>query len=428
MENVVIVSGSRTPIGAYGGTLQSTPIVELGAITLKKTLEKASTRPVVSQECIKFAADAIRDDGTVELETRYHDYDQALQPIMVDQVIMGNVIGAGQGQNVTRQAMIRAGIPKETCATTVNKLCASGMEAVALAYQAIRCGDAEIILAGGMENMSMIPYALPSARWGQRMADGKMVDLMIYDGLFEIFYGYHMGITAENIAEKYGITREEQDEIGALSHQRAMNAIADGTFKDEIAQVTIPQRKGDPLVFDTDERPMDTSAEKMGKLRPAFKKDGTVTAGNASGLNDAAASLLLMSETKANDLGLTPIVKIKAHSSAGLDPAYMGLGPIPAVRKILAKHNLAIADFDRIELNEAFAAQAIACVRELGCDIEKTNTLGSGISLGHPIGCTGARILVTLMNQMRQNDLELGLASLCIGGGQGMGMVLEKTA
>ncbi len=426
MENVVIVSGSRTAIGAYGGTLQTTPVVDLGAITLKETLKKAGTRPVVSEECIKFAADAIADAGTLELESRYHDYDQTLQPIAIDQVIMGNVIGAGQGQNVTRQAMIRAGIPKETCATTVNKLCASGMEAVALAYQAIRSGDSEVVLAGGMENMSMIPYALPSARWGQRMADGKMVDLMIYDGLFEIFYEYHMGITAENIAAKYGITRQEQDELGALSHQRAMKAIADGTFKDEIAAVTIPQRKGDPLIFDTDERPLETTAEKMGKLRAAFKKDGTVTAGNASGLNDAAASLLIMAETKAKKLGLRPIVTIKAHASAGLDPAFMGLGPIPAVRKILARHDLAMENFDRIELNEAFAAQAIACVRELGCDMEKTNAVGSGISLGHPIGCTGARILVTLMNQMNQQDLQMGLASLCIGGGQGMAMVLEK--
>jgi len=279
-----------------------------------------------------------------------------------------------------------------------------------------------------MENMSMIPYALPTARWGQRMGDGELIDLMVYDGLFEKFYGYHMGITAENIAAKYGITRDDQDELGALSHQRAMKAIGDGLFKNEIAPVTIPQRKGDPIIFDTDERPMETSAEKMAKLRTAFKKDGSVTAGNASGINDAAASLLLMSEHKARELGLRPLVTIKAHASAGLDPAYMGLGPIPAVRKIYARHNLTIDDFDRIELNEAFAAQAIGCVRELGCDMEKTNVVGSGISLGHPIGCTGARILVTLMNQMTREDLGLGLASLCIGGGQGMAMVLERAA
>lgn len=426
MENVVIISGSRTAIGAYGGTLTSTPVMDLGAVTMKETLKKAGVRPVASDECIKFAADPLREEGMIELEQQYHDYSSTLIPVMIDQVIMGNVIGAGQGQNVTRQAMIKAGIPKETCATTVNKLCASGMEAVALAYQAIRSGDADVILAGGMENMSMIPYALPSARWGQRMGNGELVDLMVYDGLFEKFYGYHMGITAENIAAKYGITRTEQDELGALSHKRAMAAISEGLFKEEITPVIVSQRKGDPLVFETDERPMETSAEKMGRLRPAFTKDGTVTAGNASGINDAAASLLVMKESKAKELGLTAQLRIKAHASAGLDPAYMGLGPIPAVRKILAGHGLGIDDFARIELNEAFAAQAIACVRELGCDMEKTNALGSGISLGHPIGCTGARILVTLMHQMIRQDLPLGLASLCIGGGQGMAMVLEK--
>jgi acetyl-CoA C-acetyltransferase len=251
---------------------------------------------------------------------------------------------------------------------------------------------------------------------------------MVYDGLYEFFYGYHMGMTAENIAEKYGISRADQDEIGALSHQRAIAAIAKGIFKDEIVPVLIPQRKGEALRFEVDERPMETNAEKMGRLRPAFKKDGSVTAGNASGLNDAAAALLIMSAEKAGELGLKPLVKIKAHSSAGLDPAYMGLGPIPAVRKILHKHNLSINDFDSIELNEAFASQAIACIRELGCNIEKTNVLGSGISLGHPIGCTGARILLTLMKQMKREDQALGLASLCIGGGQGMAMVLENVS
>lgn len=426
MENVVIVSGSRTAIGAYGGSLKDTPVVDLGAVTMKETLKKAGVRPLASRECINFGADAIREDGLLELESQYHDYDDTLPPVMIDQVIMGNVVSAGQGQNVTRQAMIKAGIPKEACATTVNKLCASGMEAVAIAYQAIRSGDAEVILAGGMENMSMIPYALPTTRWGQRMGNGELVDLMVHDGLFEKFYGYHMGITAENIAARYGISRAEQDEMGALSHQRAMAAITGGVFKDEIAAVSIPQRKGDPLIFDTDERPMETSAAKMGKLRPAFKKDGSVTAGNASGINDAAASLLVMSESKAKELGLTPLALIAAHASAGLDPAYMGLGPIPAVRKILAKHKLSIGDFGGIELNEAFAAQAIGCVRELGCDMDKTNTLGSGISLGHPIGCTGARILVTLMSRLQREDFQLGLASLCIGGGQGMAMVLER--
>ena len=425
MKEVVIVNGKRTAIGSYGGTLKTTPVVDLGAEVLKKTLQAAGLRPVASEESSRFAADKIRDAGQIELEHRYYDYDQAAQPVAIDQVIMGNVLGAGQGQNVARQAMIKAGIPKETCATSINKLCASGMEAVALAVQAIRCGDADTILAGGMENMSLVPYGLPAARWGQRMGDAPMVDLMVFDGLHEIFYGYHMGMTAENIAARYDISRQEQDEIGALSHQRAIDAIANGLFASEIVPISIPQRKGDPQIFAVDERPMQTSAEKMAKLRPAFKKDGTVTAGNASGLNDAAAALLLMSAERARELGLKPLVRIKAHASAGLDPAYMGLGPIPAVRKIMAKHKLSINDFASIELNEAFAAQAIACIRELGCDIDRTNTLGSGISLGHPIGCTGARILVTLMHQMQRNTQALGLASLCIGGGQGMAMVLE---
>ena len=428
MKNIVIINGSRTAIGAYGGALKGSPVVELGAAVLKGTLQAARLRPVVSDECSKVAADRIRDAGQLDLEHRYYDYDSSFQPVEIDQVIMGNVLGAGQGQNVARQAMIRAGIPKETSATSINKLCASGMEAVALAAQAIRCGDADVILAGGMENMSLVPYGLPTARWGQRMGDGQMIDLMIYDGLHEIFYDYHMGITAENIAEKYGISRREQDELGVLSHQRAVDAIAAGLFENEIVPVMVPQRKGPPLPFATDERPMQTSAEKMAQLRPAFKKNGTVTAGNASGLNDAAAALLIMSEDKARNLGLKSLVKIKAHSSAGLDPAYMGLGPIPAVRKILRKHNLAVEDFDTIELNEAFAVQALACMRELGCDIDKTNVLGSGISLGHPIGCTGARILLTLMNQMKRGDQALGLASLCIGGGQGMAMVLENVS
>jgi acetyl-CoA C-acetyltransferase len=300
------------------------------------------------------------------------------------------------------------------------------MKAVTLATQAIRAGEADIILAGGMENMSLIPYSLPAARWGARMNNVDLVDLMVFDGLWEIFYGYHMGMTAENIAEKYGVSREEQDELGALSHQRARNAIADGTFKEEIVPVVIPQRKGDPTVFDTDERPMETSVEKMGKLRPAFKKDGTVTAGNASGINDAAAALVLMSESKATELGLKPLARVRSFASGGVDPAYMGLGPIPAVRKILDKENLKVDDFGVIELNEAFASQAIACMRELGCDGEKTNVLGSGVSIGHPIGCTGARILVTLMGEMVRKGHALGLASLCIGGGQGMATVLEQ--
>jgi acetyl-CoA C-acetyltransferase len=425
MQDVVIVSGMRTPVGAFGGTLKSTPVVQLGALVLKETLKKVNLRPVATDDLTRFEPDALKGVGLIELEKKAYDYDDSFQPVQIDEVIMGNVVGAGQGQNVARQAMIRAGISKETGAFTVNKVCASGMKAIALAAQAIGAGEADVVLAGGMENMSLIPYSLPAARWGARMNNADLVDLMVMDGLFEIFYGYHMGLTAENIAEKYGISREEQDELGALIHQRAMKAIAEGIFKNEIAPVIIPQRKGDPVVFDTDERPMDTSAEKMAKLRPAFKKNGTVTAGNASGINDAAAAVLLMSDAKAKELGLKPLAKIRAYSTAGIDPAYMGLGPIPAVRKILRKENLSIDDFGAVELNEAFASQAIACMRELKCDMAKTNIHGSGISIGHPIGCSGARIVLTLMGEMVRKELSLGLASLCIGGGQGMAMVLE---
>jgi len=426
MRDVVIVSGARTPVGAFAGSLKDTPVVQLGALVLKETLKKAGLRPVASEKLTQFEPDALKDTGQVELEKGFYDYDDALQPVNIDEVIMGNVVAAGQGQNVARQASIRAGIPKETGAYTINKLCASGMKAMALAAQAVRYGEAEIILAGGMENMSLIPYVVPAARWGARMGNVEMVDLLTLDGLNEVFYGYHMGMTAENIAAKYGISREEQDEIGALSHLRARRAIADGLFKQEIVPVLIPQRRGEPLIFDTDERPMDTSAEKMAKLRPAFKKNGTVTAGNASGINDAAAALLIMSDAKAKDLGLKPLVKIKACSSGALDPAFMGLGPIPAVRKLLQKENLSVNDFGAVELNEAFASQAIACVRELNFDMDKTNVLGSGISIGHPIGCTGARIVLTLMGEMVRKDHDLGLATLCIGGGQGMATVLEK--
>ncbi len=426
MKDVVIVSGVRTPVGTFGGSLKTTPVVQLGALVLKETLKKVSLRPVATDALTQFEPDSLKSIGMIDLEKEGYDYNDSFQTIQIDEVIMGNVVGAGQGQNVARQAMIKAGISKETGAFTINKVCASGMKAVVLAAQAISSGDAEVILAGGMENMSLIPYSLPAARWGARMNNADLVDLMVFDGLFEIFYGYHMGLTAENIAEKYGISRQEQDELGALSHQRAKKAIADGTFKDEIVPVIIPQRKGDPVVFDTDERPMDTSVEKMARLRPAFKKDGTVTAGNASGINDAAAALLVMSGSKAKELGLKPLVKIRSYSSAAIDPAYMGLGPIPAVRKILNKENFAMDDFGVVELNEAFASQAIACIRELKCDMEKTNVHGSGISIGHPIGCSGARLLVTLMGEMLRKDHSLGLASLCIGGGQGMATVLEK--
>jgi acetyl-CoA C-acetyltransferase len=426
MKDVVIVSGARTPVGAFGGSLETTPVVDLGALVLKETLKKVGLKPTATEKLTRFEPDFLKGSGMVDLEKEHYDYDDSFQPIQVDEVIIGNVVGAGQGQNVARQAMIKAGIPKESPAFTVNKVCASGMKAVALAVQAIRSGEAEIVLAGGMENMSLIPYAVPTARWGARMNNVDMVDLVVFDGLFEIFYGYHMGLTAENIAALYKIPRQEQDELGVISHQRAKTAIAQGLFKEEIIPVKIPQRKGDPKIFDTDERPMETSMEKMAKLRPVFKKDGTVTAGNASGINDAAAALLLMSDEKAKDLGLKPLVRVKAYASAGVDPAYMGLGPVPAIRKILHKEKLSVNDFGAIELNEAFAVQAIACIRELNLDIEKTNPLGSGISIGHPIGCTGTRIILTLMGEMLRNDHALGLATLCIGGGQGMATVLER--
>jgi acetyl-CoA C-acetyltransferase len=426
MGDVVIVGGARTPVGSFGGSLQNTSVVSLGTLVLKDTLKRLGLRPVASEEAKSFEPDALKGSDMIELEKSAYDYPDSDQPIEIDEVIMGNVVGAGQGQNVARQSTIYAGIPKEVNAFTINKVCASGMKALALAALAIKAGEKNVVLAGGMENMSMAPYGLHTARWGARMNNTDLVDLMVFDGLWEIFYGYHMGITAENIAAKYGISRTEQDELGAMSHARARKAIADGIFKEEVTPVAIPQRKGDPLIFDTDERPMDTSVEKMAKLAPAFKKEGTVTAGNASGINDAAAALLLMSAEKAKELGLRPLVKIKAYASGAIDPAFMGLGPIPAVGKILKSTGLKISDFGQVELNEAFASQAIACIRELGFDMEKTNLLGSGISIGHPIGCTGARIVVTLMNEMIRNDVELGLATLCIGGGQGMAMALER--
>jgi acetyl-CoA C-acetyltransferase len=426
MRDVVVVGGSRTPVGSFGGSLKATPVVALGSLVLRETLKKVGLRPIASNELKGFEPDALKGAGQIELEQNAYDYPDSLQPIEVDEVIMGNVVGAGQGQNVGRQSAIHAGIPKEVNAFTVNKVCASGMKALSLAALSIAAGQADTILAGGMENMSMVPYGAPGARWGARMNNTDLVDLMVFDGLWEIFYGYHMGLTAENIAEKYQISRQEQDELGALSHERARKAILKGIFTEEIVPVAIPQKKGEPIAFDTDERPMDTSVEKMANLRPAFKKDGTVTAGNASGINDAAAALLLMSAEKANELGLKPIVKIRAYASGAIDPAYMGLGPVPAVRKVLKSTGMTVGDFGQVELNEAFASQAIACMRELELDLDKTNLLGSGISIGHPIGCTGARIVLTLMNEMARNNVELGLATLCIGGGQGMAMILER--
>jgi acetyl-CoA C-acetyltransferase len=426
MREVVIVSGTRTAIGNFGGSLKDVPLVKLGALVLRETLRKVGLKPVTKKEVLDAAPDVFKGLGLVELEKTYDQWEGSKGEVHVDEVIMGNVLQSGQGQNPARQSTVYAGIPKETSAFTVNKLCASGLKAIALGAQSIQVGEADVVVAGGMENMSQVPYAFPLGRWGARMFNQEMVDLMVFDGLTEIFYGYHMGMTAENIAEKYGISRKEQDEIGLLSHQRARAAIKDGKFKEEIVPVVIPQKKGDPLSFDTDERPMDTSLEKMGKLATAFKKDGTVTAGNASGVNDAAAAVLLMSKEKAKELGLEPLAKIRAFAAAGVDPAYMGLGPIPAVKKVLKKTGLTLKDMGLVELNEAFAAQAVGCIRELKFDMEKTNVNGSGISLGHPIGCTGARLIVTLLHEMKRSRVNLGLATLCIGGGQGMAMIIEK--
>ncbi len=428
MKNVVIVSGSRTPVGSFGGSLKSVPVVELGSYVMKDVLKRAGLKPAVDASQDEFSPDTLKDQGMIDLEKKGYDYDDSLNPVFIDEVIMGNVLQAGQGQNTARQAMIAAGISRQTTAFTVNKICGSGLKAIALGAQSIMAGQAEVVLAGGQESMSNAPMALNKARWGHRMeltGIGPVHDLMVFDGLYEIFYGYHMGLTAENIVEKYGITREEQDQLSLMSHNRAFAAVNDGTFAQEIIPVVIKSRRGDTIV-DKDERPMETSMEKMAKLRPAFKKDGSVTAGNASGINDAAAAVLLMTEEKADELGLEKLAKIKGFSSGGLDPAYMGLGPVPAIRRVLKQTGMGIDDIDMIELNEAFAAQAIGCMRELNIDVEKPNELGSAISIGHPIGCTGARQMVTAINQMKRKSYSTGLISMCIGGGMGMAMIIER--
>ncbi|MCP4719996.1 MAG: acetyl-CoA C-acetyltransferase [Desulfobacteraceae bacterium] len=428
MKEAVIVSGVRTPVGSFGGTLKNVPVVELGKYVMKDVLKRAGLRPVVDAAQNAFSPDTLKDQGMIDIEKKGYDYDDGLAPVFVDEVIMGNVLQAGQGQNTARQAMIGAGISRETTAFTINKICGSGLKAIALGAQAIMAGQADVIIAGGQESMSNAPMALLKARWGHRMeltGQGSVHDLMVFDGLYEIFYGYHMGLTAENIVEKYGITREEQDQLALLSHTRAFSAIQDGTFAQEIVPVTISSRRGDTVV-DTDERPMETSMEKLAKLRPAFKKDGSVTAGNASGINDAAAAVLLMSKEKADAMGLEILARIKGFAAGGLDPAYMGLGPVPAIKKVLKQTNMTIGDIDLIELNEAFAAQAIGCMRELNLEVEKPNELGSGVSIGHPIGCTGARQMVTAINQMKRKSYSTGLISMCIGGGMGMGMIIER--
>src|SRR5271157_1010258 len=427
MREVVIVSAARTAVGTFGQSLKDVPVAKLGGLVIKEALKRAGLRPSKTKDR-EFAPAIFNGKLDTDLEAKYYDYDSSLKEVVIDEVIMGNVLTAGLGQNSARQASIFGGVPKETNAYTVNKVCASGLRSIVNAAQAIKAGDAEIIVAGGMENMSLAPFSLPAARWGARMFNTELVDLMVLDGVWEIFYGYHMGLTAENIAVKFGISREEQDKFGAESHRRARQAIKDGILKEEIVPVVIPQKKGDPVVFEIDERPMDTSPEKMAKLGTAFKKDGTVTAGNASGINDAAAAVVVMSRDKAKELGLKPMARIVSYAAGGVDPAYMGLGPIPAVKKALKYGNLTLDKIDMIELNEAFASQAISNIRELNLDMAKTNMHGGGISIGHPIGCTGARLITTLMYQLPRLGLKYGLATMCIGGGQGMAMVVEREA
>ena len=419
--------------------MKNISVAELGSIAIKEALKKVSLKPYSSKKLKAFEPEKIKVDGLIDLEKKYSAWNDDFKDVQVDEVIMGNVLQGGQGQNTARQAMILAGIPKECTAFTVNKICASGLKAITLGAQAIQTGEAEVVIAGGMENMSKTPFILPKARWGYGMAlDAKaeIMDLMVLDGLYEIFYGYHMGLTAENLAELYNISRREQDELGAESNHRALKAVKSGYFNDEIVPIEIPQRKGPPLIFDSDEHPRETSVELMSRLRPVFKKDGTITAGNASGITDAAAAVILMSKDKADEMKLNPLVKIKAYASGGIDPAYMGVGIVPAVNKVLKKESLTIEDFDIIEINEAFAAQIIAVLKELKLPIygenisekgsEKINPNGSGISLGHPIGCTGARMVVSIVHEMIKKRVKRGLITMCIGGGQGMAMSVER--
>ena len=391
MREVVIVSAARTPIGSFGGTLKGTPTVTLGAIAVEEAIKRAG-----------ISAD------------------------MVDEVVLGCVLQAGLGQNVARQISMAAGIPKEVPAMTINKVCGSGLRAVGLATSIIKAGDADIIVCGGAESMSMAPYVLPTARWGSRMGDTKMIDVMTNDGLTDAFNKYHMGITAENVAEQWGLTREQLDEFSVWSQQKAEAAVKEGKFKEEIVPVVIPQKKGDPIVFDTDEyHKFGASLEKMDKLKPAFKKDGMVTAANASGINDAGCAFVVMAKEKAEELGLDYLCKIKSYASAGVDPSIMGIGPIPSSRKAMELAGLTMDDIDLIEANEAFAAQALAVGKELGIPNEKLNVNGGAIALGHPIGASGARILISLIYEMKKRDSKYGLATLCIGGGMGTALIVE---
>lgn len=392
MREVVIVSAARTPIGSFGGTIKDVSAVTLGAVAAKEAIKRAG-----------------------------------IDPAVIDEVILGNVLQGGLGQNVARQIAIAAGIPKEVPAMTLNKVCGSGLRTVGLAAQIIKAGDADCILAGGAESMSQAGYVMPAARWGARMGDTKMVDMMVHDGLTDAFNDYHMGITAENIVEQWGLTREELDQFAAVSQNKAEAAIKAGKFKDEIVPVEIPQRKGDSIIFDTDEYPkFGTTLEGMAKLKPAFKKDGAVTAANASGINDSGAALIVMSKEKADALGLSYLCKVTSYASAGVDPSIMGIGPVPASKNALEKAGLTINDMDLIEANEAFAAQSVAVGKDLGIDPAKLNVNGGAIAMGHPIGASGARILITLIHEMIKRDSKYGLATLCIGGGQGTSLIVER--
>ncbi|MGI6766843.1 MAG: acetyl-CoA C-acetyltransferase [Lentihominibacter sp.] len=393
MREVVIVSAARTAIGKFGGTLKDVPARKLGAVVIEEVLKRAG-----------------------------------VEKNLVEEVIMGNVLQGGLGQNVARQMSLDAGLPVEIPCFTLNKVCGSGLRAVGLAAQIIKAGDADVILAGGAENMSATAYAMPAGRWGARMNNTQMIDMMVNDGLLDAFNNYHMGITAENVAEQWGITREAMDEFAVISQNRTEAAIESGRFKDEIVPVEIPQRKGDPIVFDTDEHlTRGSTMERAAKLRPAFKRDGgTVTAANASGINDSAAAVLVMSKEKADELGLKPLATIRSYASGGVDPSIMGVGPVPASRKALDKAGLTMDQIDLVESNEAFAAQSLAVRRDLGLDPEKTNVNGGAIALGHPIGASGCRILVTLLFEMEKRDAKTGLATLCIGGGMGTTMIVER--
>jgi len=390
LQDAVIVSAVRTAIGTYGGGLAEVPAVKLGEICIRAALQRAD-----------------------------------LKPEQVEEVIMGNVLQAGLGQNPARQASVNAGLPVDVPAMTINKVCGSGLKAVALAAQAVKLGDADIVVAGGMESMSRAPYVVEKARFGYRMGDGQLVDSMIRDGLWDAFNSCHMGVTAENICSDCNLTREELDEFALQSQQKAAQAIASGAFRDEIVPVEVPGRKGTTL-FDTDQQPRETTAASLAKLRPAFKKDGMVTAGNSSGLNDGGAAVVVMSGKKAKELGLKPIATIRSYASAGVDPRVMGLGPIPSSRRALEKAGLKMSDIDLIEANEAFAAQSVEVGKELGFDRSKLNISGGAIALGHPIGASGTRVLVTLLYGMQHHQARYGLTTLCIGGGQGVAMIVER--